>query len=181
MKRCLLVGVILLVVAAGFAFATRDDRDKKTVVVATRPLARYAVVTADDVEVRQHDIEGGHVLTRPTAAIGKVLLEPVAEGEPVLAPKLVKRSLVDGRVPLTVVATASTNGPDAGKQADLVVSPRNEKGGSVVVCKVTVLAVTKAKEAVTYTVGVTEADRLQLAPLLGFSDVRVTPPSISPP
>lgn len=71
---------------------------KTGVVVATRPLAARRLVGADDVALAEHDIADlpAGYLTDPGKVVGRTLLRPLAQGEPVQqgqlrAPAIVER------------------------------------------------------------------------------------------
>lgn len=178
LKRTVAWGLILVVVLVGLGFATRDERSRTKVLVATKALPRYAVVQAGDVAEEMRHVPDGDVVEAPELAVGKALLAPVANGGLLSRSQLVDTAFIQGRVSVTVAVTASPDAPEPGKVATLIVSPRNEVDGGVVVRGVRVLAVTKGKDATTYTVGVTDGQLQELAPLLGFSDVRVVSPSL---
>lgn len=67
------------------------------VVVATRPLAARTQVASTDVAIKEHDIAGlpaGYV-TDPAAVVGRILLRPLAQGEPVEGNQLQAQTLIE--------------------------------------------------------------------------------------
>jgi hypothetical protein len=176
-KQGLLVSLVVLL---GLAAAGREDRSTTMVVVASKAMARYEIVKAENVKLIRRHVDAGDYVAELAGVVGKAVLDPVSADGVIPKSKLVDPAYLPGRVPMTVSVTASPDAPGLGELADVVVSPRNEKGGGLVLRNITVLGMSKGKDSVTYTIGVTEQQRQELAPLLGFSDVRVTQPPLPP-
>lgn len=67
------------------------------VVVAARPLAVRTPITDGDVAIKEHDIAdlpAGYV-TDPSAVVGRTLLRPLAQGEPVQGNQLLAQTLIE--------------------------------------------------------------------------------------
>lgn len=67
------------------------------VVVATRPLAARTLVASGDIAIKEHDIAGlpaGYV-TDPATVVGRILLRPLAQGEPVEGNQLQAQTLIE--------------------------------------------------------------------------------------
>lgn len=82
---------------------------KTGVVVAARPLAARTLVASGDVAIAEHDIAdlpAGYV-TDPAAVVGRALLRPLAQGEPVERGQLQAQAVIERGQRVTLVWQSS--------------------------------------------------------------------------
>jgi Flp pilus assembly protein CpaB len=144
-RLILIVGVALAMVAGvgTFVYASGAKSDQPvavptvTVLVAAREIPAKTTLTAADVKLQEFNVDAKPTLamTKADDALGKVTIQAISVGEPILPTKF-----SDPKSPAFVVMPASFIGPDGAPVANspnframsITVSDQNAVGGTVV-------------------------------------------------
>lgn len=122
-RLILIIGVVLALVAGAGTFFYASSSQTQTapvvpttpVLVAAREIPAKTTLTAADLKVVQFNVDAKPVaaLVKPEDAIGKITIQPLSVGEPILPAKF-----SDPKNPAFVVIPASFIGPDGAPKAD---------------------------------------------------------------
>ena len=176
LKRLGLLILALAVTVGGLWAATRDNRDAVTVVVATKKLDRFTVVTDADITVKKRHISNGSNVAHAAANVrDKALLVAIERDGVVHTTDVASKDLLVGRSLLTVAVTASPDAPATGDRGTLIVSPRVEGFVGFVIRNVGVVRATRAGSSASYTLALRPEELDRLGPLLAVAELRLTP------
>ena len=171
--------VLALVTGAAMCGATRDDRKKINVAVATTKLAALAPVPPKSVKMaKRHVRTADKPATNLKQVTDHVLLVAVDKDGIVHTTDVVDKALVAGKSLVTVTVNVQPDSPGVGAMATLIASPK-QKGFTAQALDVAIVRVRKTDSATSYTVALTPDDLKLLAPLLGVAEIRVVPRPIT--